>query len=127
MFARLTATASRFLDWECWWRRLFAPAWRAVSNDRHTTYAGEYAIWDPGRGRPLKVRGEIVEWPGLGTEVYLFDPPAMLRHHPHSACLQLVQPGSKWFKLHWTRPGRTFAASKAYVEQMLWEALRGRS
>ncbi|MFQ5854605.1 MAG: hypothetical protein ACE5LU_03025 [Anaerolineae bacterium] len=39
--------------------------------------------------------------------------------------LFLVAPGSSWFKLHWERPARDFDASRAYVEQILDEALRG--
>jgi len=122
VFDRLIQGVCGWLDVEGWWRRVCVRRWRVIETGRSITYVGEYALWDPRRGRGLKVRGRVVEWPGLGTDVYLYDPPDTLRHHQHGTCLQLLRPGGKWFKLHWTRPARTFAASKEYVEQMLWEA-----
>jgi hypothetical protein len=61
-----------------------------------------------------------MEWQQFPTDVYLFNPPLALRRHPcKGACFQLVQPHSRWFKLHWERPARTFEESRAYVEDLL--------
>ena len=110
----------RLFDSETWWRWLRTPKWSAVTTERNTTYSGEYAAWDSRRRRGVTLRGYIVEWPGLAADVYLYDPPEVLRQHPHGACLQLLRPEDKWFYLHWTRPAPTFQESREYVEQMLW-------
>ncbi|GEM_PF-7072774 len=89
-------------------------------------YQGWFVIYDVD-GRVLyEVRGRIVEWPGLPTDVYLRDPPAELRDHMKGPCLQLVSPDKPWFKLHWEKPARDFAESRAYVERLLDEAFRSR-
>ncbi len=123
MFDHLRVSVRRLFDAETWWLRMGRPRWRTVVTDRKTTYSGEYAVWDPARGRAVRVKGRIVQWSGLGTDVYVYDPPEILRRHTHGPCLQLVRPDDKWFYLHWNRPCRTFTESKEYVEQMLWEAL----
>jgi hypothetical protein len=123
MLDRVIGWVRLLVDAEGWWFRLFAPSWQVRKTDRSTSYSGEFAVWDRARHRPLKVQGRIVEWPGLGSDVYVYDPPEWLRRHEHGRCLQLLLPDDKWFRLHWTRPGRTFNETKEYVEQMLWEAL----
>ncbi len=114
---------ARLFDRETRWRRRGRPAWKAVATERNITYSGEYVAWDSRRGHGVTVWGSVVEWPGLSTDVYLYDPPEVLRRHGHGACLQLLRPDDKWFYLHWARPARTFQESRDYVEQMLWEAL----
>jgi hypothetical protein len=100
------------------------PAWQAERCGECTIYSGAFAIFNH-RGELLrKVQGRVVEWPGLPTDVYLYNPPAELRHHDHGRCLQLVRPNAVWFKLHWERPARDFDASRAYVEQLLAESFQ---
>lgn len=70
----------------------------------------------------MLVRGLVCEYPGLPLEVYLFDPPLVLRRHPHGSCLQLVSPKTRMFRLHWANPPKSFEQSRAFVEQMMWEA-----
>ncbi len=99
--------------------------WTIEHRDNCTVYTGAFAIYNA-RGRLLRqVRGRVVEWPGMPAEVYLCNPPPELRRHTHGPCLQLIAPGSSWFKLHWEKPARDFDTSRAYVEQLLDEAVRG--
>jgi len=101
------------------------PAWNVEHRSDCTVYTGAFAIYGA-RGRLLRqVRGRVVEWPGLPAEVYLCNPPRELRRHSHGPCLQLVAPGSFWFRLHWEKPARDFDTSRTYIEQLLDEALRG--
>jgi len=103
-----------------------APEWQVEHCDHCTVYTGAFAIYNA-RGQLLRqVRGQVVEWPGLPPEVYICNPPPELRRHAKGPCLQLVSPGSSWFRLHWEKPARDFDSSRAYVEQVLDEALRGR-
>ncbi len=90
---------ARLFDRETWWRRSRKPTWKVVATDRNITYSGEYVAWDSRRRRGVTVRGSVVEWPGLSTDVYLYDPPEVLRRHGHGACLQLLRPDDKWFYL----------------------------
>jgi hypothetical protein len=123
MFDLVRVWIHQLFDAEAWWRRWRAPTWNVVTSERNTAYSGEYAVWDSGRRRAVTVRGYVVEWPGLAADVYLYDPPAIIRQHPHGRCLQLLRPDEKWFHLHWERPARTFQESKELVERMLWETL----
>ena len=101
-----------------------APAWHVEHRDNCTVYRGPFVIYSA-RGQLLwQVWGRIVEWPGLPAEVYSCDPPSELRQHLKGPCLQRMGPGSSWFKLHWEKPARDFDSSRAYVEQLLDEALR---
>ena len=123
MLDRLIVGVCRLFDPEAWWRWRGTPQWSAVATEQNVAYSGEYAVWDSRRRRAVTVTGYVVEWPGLAADVYLYEPPDIMRQHPHGACLQLLRPDEKWFYLHWTRPARTFQESREYVEQMLWEAL----
>jgi hypothetical protein len=96
--------------------------WRVERAARWTLYEGDFQIFRPGGGLREHVRGRIIEWQGLPTDVYLQNPPAALRTHRHGMCLQLCDPADGWFKLHWERPPRDFDTSRAYVEQLLDEA-----
>src|SRR5689334_6378086 len=74
-------------------------------------YTGDFVARRPS-GRPLHVRGRIVEWPGLPSDVYVQDPPPALRRHPHGPCFQLLGPDRPgWFKLHWHKPAQDFETS----------------
>jgi len=96
--------------------------WSVATADNRTEYSGMFYVSDPRWRQPVAVRGFIVEWPGLPTDVYLFDPPEMLRQHRHGPCLQLLKPDQQWFRLHWAKPALTFEQSRYCVEQMMWEA-----
>src|SRR5947209_16070550 len=73
--------------------------WEVEEQERCRIYRGRFVICDTD-GRVLhRIRGRIVEWPGLPTDVYLRDPPAELRHHAKGPCWQLVSPDRPWFKL----------------------------
>jgi hypothetical protein len=98
--------------------------WRVEERKHCRIYRGNFVIYDAYGRVFYYVPGWIVEWQGLGTDVYLHDPPIELRHHAKGPCLQLVSPESPWFKLHWERPARDFNRSRAYVEQLLDEAFR---
>ena len=119
-----------------WIKRLFGQAqctvgpygavpWRVERRDNCVIYSGTYSIH--GGGSIIRqVQGRIIEWPGLPTDVYVFNPPADLRKHPKGHCLQLATPNSAWFKLHWQKPARDFDTSRAYLEQLLNEVARRR-
>lgn len=98
--------------------------WEVEEQKRCRIYRGMFVVYGA-EGRVVHgVLGRVVEWPGLPTDVYLRDPPAELRRHPKGPCLQLVSQDGPWFKLHWQKAARTFSESRAYVEQLLDEALR---
>jgi hypothetical protein len=96
--------------------------WTVTRERNRRSFAGLFHAHDSQWKRPMLVRGLVHEYPGLPAEVYLFDPPPLLRRHPHGSCLQLVSPSTRLFRLHWTKPPRTFEQSRAFVEQMMWEA-----
>jgi hypothetical protein len=98
--------------------------WHVEEQKHCRIYRGSFVIYDTCGRVSHHVPGWIVEWQGLPTDVYLRDPPIELRHHAKGPCLQLVSQDSPWFKLHWERPARDFADSRAYVEQLLDEAFR---
>lgn len=101
-----------------------APEWKLVKHPHCREYQGIFMLfgWDcPSRARII---GRVIEWPRLPVDVYLFNPPRALRNHPHGRCLQLALPNSRWFKLHWQRPARTFDEARAYVETIMSEALQ---
>jgi len=97
------------------------PEWQVEKSGTSIIYTGFFAVYDRGGIPRLTLQGRIVEWPGLPTDVYVYDPPVKLRQHKHGSCLQLLRPGDAWFKLHWQKPARTFTQSCAYIEQLLTE------
>jgi hypothetical protein len=96
--------------------------WRVEEEEDCRIYRGRFVIYDQAGRAVRRIRGRVIEWPGLPTDVYLRDPPAELRHHTHGPCLQLVSEHGPWFKLHFQRPARDFTDSRDYVEQLLVEA-----
>lgn len=102
-----------------------AAPWQVETQQGALVYTGCYALYDPTGRAILQVAGRIVERAGFPVEVFLRDPPARLTHHPKWHCFQLLAPDSPWFKLHWERPTAAADAGRAYVEQMLAEALLG--
>jgi hypothetical protein len=100
-----------------------AAEWTVRKHEFCREYQGTFAIYGQG-GKPLvQIPGRVVEWNGLPVDVYLFNPPCALRRHPHGRCLQLLMPNSRWFKLHWERPARSFDQARAYVEKLMFESL----
>ena len=93
--------------------------WKIERRSNSIVYTGDYIIYRPGGVALCRLPGRIVEWPGLPTDVYIYDPPPEIRRLSEGPCLQLVTPGGSWFKLHWEKPGRTFEESRAHVERML--------
>jgi hypothetical protein len=97
------------------------PDWKTEYRGHCTIHTGFFVRYGYGGCPELTVQGRVIEWPGLPTDVYLYNPPSMLRSHQHGSCLQLLKPGEIWFKLHWQRPAKDFGQSCAYVEQLLDE------
>jgi hypothetical protein len=97
------------------------PEWTTERRAQTTIHSGFFAVYDRFGYPCLSVQGRVVEWPGLPTDVYLYDPPLELRKHQHGSCLQLLRPGEAWFKMHWQKPARDFGQSCAYIEQLLAE------
>ena len=107
-----------------WWCLRGKPdlaEWVTERRGSSTIHTGFFAVYRIGGQPLLTVRGRVVEWQGLPTDVYLYNPPTALRKHPHGACLQLLKPGDAWFKLHWQKPARDFGETCAYIQQLLHE------
>lgn len=99
------------------------PDWTSHRRENSTIHSGFFVTYGL-NGCPLvMIPGRIIEWPGLPNDVYLYNPPLALRQHPHGSCLQLLQPGDAWFKLHWQRPAKDFNQSCAYIEQLMAEVI----
>jgi|WetSurMetagenome_2_1015567.scaffolds.fasta_scaffold522850_2 hypothetical protein len=99
-----------------------APEWEVRKHRDCVEYSGIFAVYGS-QGKMLsRVFGLVIEWRGLPVDVYIFNPRRSLRRHPHGRCLQLLKPGSRWYKLHWERPAKTFDEARAYIEQILAEA-----
>ncbi len=115
--------ASKLVRFVRWQLQLNAgvPDWYVEDRISSKVYNGFFVIYDNWHLPKKSVRGRVVEWPNLPTDVYIYDPPAALRGHPHGSCLQLLTPGDAWFKLHWQKPARNFAETCAYIEQLLDE------
>lgn len=100
-----------------------ASPWNVHRGEKSVVYRGLFTVFDPS-GKPIvRVAGRVVEWPGLPAEVFLFNPPKEFRLHPHGRCLQLMRPNDRWYKMHFERPARTFDQARAYIEQVLSEAV----
>jgi len=102
--------------------RGLAPAWHSQSHRDYQEYTGAFLLYGFDGKVKCQLPGKIIEWRGLPVDVYIFDPPMQLRKHEHGRCLQLLTPGSLWFKLHWEKPAKQFDEARAYVEQILAEA-----
>lgn len=86
-------------------------------------YHGHFVLFDS-RGFPIvRIVGHMVEKARQPIEVYLYNPPDILRRHQHGRCLQLLHPKDLWFKLHWEKPARTFDQARAYVEELMAESM----
>jgi hypothetical protein len=96
--------------------------WSVVPNDCSVVYEGDVSVVSP-LGRTISVHTRIVEWTGLAAEVFVHDPPRIMREHPHGHCLQLLSPpAQRWFTLHFTHPPLDAESARIYVHQMLAEA-----
>ncbi len=96
--------------------------WRKEVTENSTVFTGYFLVFDRAGKIKTRVQGRIVEWQGLPTQVFLYDPPPFIKRHRHSSCLQLLNPDQKWFKLHFEKPARDFASAYSYVEHFLTEA-----
>jgi hypothetical protein len=101
-----------------------APEWKVVKHHFCREYQGKFVIYGNAGKSLIQILGRVVEWGNLPVDVYLFNPPRTLRMHPHGRCLQLVTPNDGWFKLHWERPARTFDEARAYVENLIFDAMK---
>ena len=96
--------------------------WQVEQSGSSTIFKGSFPVFDRAGKIKLQVPGQIVEWQGLPTQVYLFNPPEFIKQHRHGSCLQLLRPNDNWFKLHFNKPARDFASAYYYVEMFLTEA-----
>ena len=96
--------------------------WRLDRSRGHRSYLGRFLVYDQAGLISDYVRGRIDCRDGHSAEVYLYDPPAYLKKHSHGRCLQLLSPGSGWFKLHFEKPAYSFADAYSFVELLLTEA-----
>jgi hypothetical protein len=99
------------------------PPWQVRKQGRSRIYEGFFLVRDRAGRLVLRAPGRVVERPGFAADVYIQNPPAAIRTHPHGSCFQLVDPHSMWFKLHWERPARDLTASVALVELILAESV----
>lgn len=95
--------------------------WELEDDGKSRTYTGFFKVKRT-TFRIDKLRGKIVEWRGLPTDVFIEDPPPEIRLHPHGSCFQLWEPGTDWFKLHFVKPAGDFVTARLYVEGLLREA-----
>lgn len=96
--------------------------WRSEWNGSYTAFSGRFLVYDRSGAIRMHIRGYVTERWGSPVDVYLYDPPGFLNKHRHGACLQLLRPNEKWFKLHFAKPAYDFAAAYDYVERFLAEA-----
>ena len=101
--------------------------WKLAPNGSSTTFTGSFLVYDQTGKIKLRIQGYIVEWRGLPTQVYLYNPPEFIKRHRHSSCLQLLRPNVSWFKLHFDKPAADFTSAYTYVEHFLTEAYNQKS
>src|SRR5437764_12794991 len=107
-----------------WLKRFSSETWQSKQMEGGTIYTGVFIVRNyGGRGR-ITIAGRIIERWGIPAAVYLRDPPQEVWNHRHRRCLQLVEPGSVWYKLHWEKPAYDFDTARYYVESLLVEALQ---
>lgn len=103
-------------------QRVLTPTWQTRHRDGAVVHSGYYCATRRRNLLPLLVPGRIIERDGRVTDVYLGHPPAWLRVHPKYPCLQLLAPGSNWFRMHWNKSPILVDTARAFMEQMLREA-----
>lgn len=92
--------------------------WTRTVGGGRETYEGFFMVGTRQfRGR-IEVRNH-----SRNVEVYIYNPPREIKHHPHGACFQLV--GDDWFYLHWSRPARNVDDAILYMERVLDESING--
>ncbi len=101
------------------------PGWQVEERDNCRVYSGPFCLFNPSGRLVASIFGQVVEWPRLPAEVYVYDPPPAVRQHRHGPCFQLLSPGAAWFKVHWERPPRDFDSARAFMEELVSESLRG--
>lgn len=105
-------------------QRLITPRWRSEQHGPDTVHTGYYWAWDLGQLRRVAVPGRIVVRDGHVAGVFVGHPPDWLRRHPKGSCLQLLAPGSEWFRMHWNRGPLLMETARAYMNDMIAEALQ---
>jgi hypothetical protein len=96
--------------------------WSLDDRGGYEAFEGRFLIYDRSGSVRDYVRGRIAFRDRQTAEVYLFDPPVYIAEHRHGRCIQLLEPASKWFKLHFEKPPTTFRDAYTFVEHMLTEA-----
>ena len=96
--------------------------WAYDDRGGYEAFEGRFLIHDRSGSVQDYVRGRIAFRDPPTAEVYLYDPPVYIAQHRHGRCIQLLEPASKWFKLHFEKPPTTFGDAYTFVEHMLSEA-----
>jgi len=96
--------------------------WHAEQTTDGVAYTGNFIVWNDKTREWIRFAGRIIVRNATPAAVYMREPPPEIWNHPHGRCWQLVEPGSVWFKLHWTKPAYDFNLAQYYVESLLFEA-----
>ena len=96
--------------------------WKFKRVGKVGTFSGRFLVYDKFGRIKYRIQGQVVQGRLDHSEVYLYNPPAFIKGHPHGSCLQLLKPNEKWFKLHFDKPAKDFASAYSYVEHLLTEA-----
>jgi hypothetical protein len=95
------------------------PDWRLYRSAGQLVYSGFYTLYDESGQVCGGIHGRIVLQAGREAAAYIHDPPARLRSLAEGACFQLLYPGSRWFRLHWHCPPRSFEQALAYIDGLM--------
>jgi hypothetical protein len=95
------------------------PDWRAYPKGKTTIHTGFFPLYEANGTLITGIAGRIVEWPGLGSEVFIFNPPVKIRKLSKGPCLQLIHPNGSWFKVHWNQPPHNFEEAIAYMDGLI--------
>jgi len=93
--------------------------WTRRDEPGREIYTGEYTVFDRQRRAWRRFNGRVIH-DNRRIATYIEDPPAEVRHHPHGACLQLVE--GRWFYLHWSQAPKNVDDAVLYMERMLDES-----
>lgn len=108
--------------------------WQQELKEDGTIYRGAYRVSLPGEKRfypggiiertlpALKFGDDIGPSERKEFDVYIFSPPAELKHHLEAKCFQSVSTKSDVLKVHYNRPPETVDAAITHLEKVLHEA-----
>ncbi|MBI4306474.1 MAG: hypothetical protein HY678_09180 [Chloroflexi bacterium] len=94
--------------------------WKRQQINGRTVYRGPYMVKDPGTGKYLAFRGEIVEGEGR-LAVTVSGLPAETRNHPKRVCFSPL--GNDVYIVGWMSPPRNVDEAIFYVEKVIAESL----